>query len=180
MKSKILTMKRSLFILAILALVTLYGITALTNKPEVVLTDKEFAYSFMVKDLEGESFSFDQYKGKVVFINLWATWCGPCRTEMPGIQKLYEAVGSDDIVFVMLSVDREGEQRKVASYIAANKYTFPVYMPSGSLPEQLRVPSIPTTFIVGRDGTIALHHVGSTNYNTEKYRNLLQDLAKKK
>lgn len=172
-------MIRTLSILAILVLVTIYIITAFKNKPAEALGNKDFDYSFMVKDLTGKSFSFDEYKGKVVFINLWATWCGPCRTEMPGIQKLYNAVGNDDIVFVMLSVDREGEQRKVASYISANNYTFPVFMPSGGLPQQLNVPSIPTTFIVGRDGKVALHHIGSTNYNTEKYKNLLQNLAKK-
>lgn len=179
MKLNALTMKKSLSILAILVLVTIYTITAFKNKSSEPLTEKVFSYSFLLKDLDGKSISFDQYKGKVVFINLWATWCGPCRNEMPGIQKLYDAVGNDDIVFVMLSVDREGEQRKVSSYVAANKYSFPVFMPSGNLPEQLNVPSIPTTFIIGKDGKIALHHVGSTNYNTEKYRRLLQDLAKK-
>jgi len=180
MKKRILTMGKTISILVIIVLVTVYGITAFKNKPAESSEDKTFAYSFMLKDLEGKSFSFEQYKGKVVFINLWATWCGPCRTEMPGIQKLYEAVGSEDIVFVMLSVDRDGEQRKVASYISGNKYSFPVFMPSGGLPEQLRVPSIPTTFIVGKDGKVALHHVGSTNYNTDKYKKLLQDLAKVK
>jgi thiol-disulfide isomerase/thioredoxin len=172
-------MKKFLLILTLLTAGTLYLVTGFKNREISNLKDTKFDYNFAIKDLDGTTLSFDQYKGKVVFLNLWATWCGPCRYEMPGIQKLYEKAGSDDIVFVMLSIDKPGDLQKVDTYVTRNKYTFPVYMPSGRLTNQLNVPSIPTTFIIDKSGNVAVHHVGSTNYDTEKYRKLLTELSAK-
>lgn len=173
-------MRKFLVIVSIAGIGLIYYSGAFKNKDIGNPDNKEFNFNFNLKDLENKSFSFKKYKGKVVFINLWATWCGPCRYEMPGIQKLYEQVGPDGIEFVMLSIDREGDQGKVSSYVKNNSYTFPVFMPSGNLPEQLIVPSIPTTFIVDKRGTIVYRHVGSTNYNSEKYIKLLKELKDSK
>ena len=148
---------------------------------EVDITGSEvFNYDFTIKDLSGKRFSFDQYKGKVVFINLWATWCGPCRAEMAGIQKLYSSIASDSIAFVMLSLDRDTDQEKVVKYVNTKGFTFPVYLPSGRLTQQLTVPSIPTTFVIGRDGKIAAKEVGTTNFNTDKFKKFLRQLNEPK
>ena len=169
-------MKKFIPILAIVLLVVFY-LTGF-NAPEAVsIKDKDFNYNFTIKTLEGEKVAFESLKGKVVFINLWATWCGPCRTEMPGIHRLYEKTRSDDIAFVMLSIDKDGDQKKVSSYIKKNNFSFPVYMPSGSMSAQLNVPSIPTTFIISKEGKVAYQKIGSTNYDTEKYIKMLQELA---
>lgn len=137
-----------------------------------------FDFNFQVKDLNETKFPFDQFKGKVIFLNLWATWCGPCKAEMPGIQALYNSLPPDSVVFVMLSLDKEGLQPKVKKYIADKKFTFPVYMPSGYLTEQLNVPSIPTTFIINKEGKIVSQEVGTTNFNTTKFKKFLLDLTK--
>ena len=148
---------------------------------EVDITGSEvFNYDFTIKDLSGKRFSFDQYKGKVVFINLWATWCGPCRAEMAGIQKLYSSIASDSIAFVMLSLDRDTDQEKVVKYVNTKGFSFPVYLPSGRLTQQLTVPSIPTTFVIGRDGKIAAKEVGTTNFNTDKFKKFLRQLNEPK
>jgi thiol-disulfide isomerase/thioredoxin len=139
-----------------------------------------FNYNFTIKDLSGKRFSFEQYKGKVVFINLWATWCGPCRAEMAGIQKLYESVAADSISFIMLSLDRDADQEKVVKYVNTKGFSFPVYLPSGRLTEQLSVPSIPTTFVIGKDGKIVAMEVGTTNFNTDKFRKFLRQLNQEK
>jgi thiol-disulfide isomerase/thioredoxin len=136
----------------------------------------DFDYNFQIKDLNETKYAFEQFKGKVVFLNLWATWCGPCKAEMPGIQELYNSLPPDSVVFVMLSLDKEGLQPKVKKYIADKQFTFPVYMPSGYLTEQLNVPSIPTTFIINREGKIVSKEVGTTNFNTAKFRKFLLDL----
>jgi thiol-disulfide isomerase/thioredoxin len=133
-----------------------------------------FNYNFTLKDLNGNKVQFDQYKGKVVFINLWATWCGPCKAEMPGIQKLYSKTKDDSVAFVMLSLDKEQALPKVQDYITKNEFTFPVFMPSGFLADQLQVPSIPTTFVVAKDGKIAMKEVGTRNYDTEKMIDFLK------
>ncbi|MBK5277305.1 MAG: TlpA family protein disulfide reductase [Bacteroidia bacterium] len=138
---------------------------------------KTFDYNFMIKDLEGTKISFEKFRGKVVFLNMWATWCGPCRAEMADIQKLYNSVDHDKVVFVMLSIDDDKNRAKVGSYVHNKSFTFPVFMPSGYLPEQLHVPSIPTTFVLSKDGKIIAKEVGSKNYNTDNFKKFLEDQA---
>lgn len=141
---------------------------------------KEFDYNFALQDLGGARQDFTQYRGKVVFLNLWATWCPPCRAEMPSIEGLYQKLKDhDEIVFVMLSVDDDDKKDKVQKYISGKAFSFPVFMPSGYLPEQLRVPSIPTTFVISKDGQIVKREVGMRNYDTKKFENFLRELATK-
>lgn len=141
--------------------------------------DPKFDYAFTIKDLKGNKVSFDQYKGKVVFLNLWATWCGPCKAEMPGIHKLYVKMKGEPVEFVMLSIDKDKALSKVESYVKNNSYTFPVFMPSGYLAEQLQVPSIPTTFVISKDGKIVMKEVGTRNYDTNKMTEFLRKQAAK-
>lgn len=141
---------------------------------------KDFDYGFTLKDLEGTPIDFNQFKGKVVFLNLWATWCGPCKAEMPTIQKLYDKVrGNENIAFVMLSIDRDKDKPKVVKYLKDKKFTFPGYMPSGYLSEQLNVPSIPTTLIISKAGKIISKEVGTTNFDTPKFEKFLLSEAAK-
>jgi thiol-disulfide isomerase/thioredoxin len=147
-------------------------------KPEV-LKKENFDYNFSIKDMKGNKIDFNQYKGKVIFLNLWATWCGPCRYEMPSIQSLYSSIGTNDsIVFIMLSMDRDADRGKVAKYIEDKQFSLPVFMPSGNLSMKLQeVNSIPTTFIISADGKIASKKVGAVNYDTDKFRKYLNELA---
>jgi thiol-disulfide isomerase/thioredoxin len=139
---------------------------------------ERFDYGFTLQDLDGQRVDFAQFKGKVVFLNLWATWCPPCRAEMPSIEALYQRTKSNDqIVFVMLSVDDDDKKEKVQNYITGKAHTFPVFMPSGYLPEQLQVPSIPTTFVISKDGKVVKQEVGMRNYNTDKFEKFLNGLA---
>jgi thiol-disulfide isomerase/thioredoxin len=137
-----------------------------------------FDYNFKIKTLTGEVVDFNQFKGKVVFINLWATWCGPCRVEMPSIQELYNGLDKDKIQFVMLSLDRNEDLPKIIKYVDKNSFTFPVYQPKGYLPELFQVPSIPTTFIIDKNGNVVSKKVGTTNFNTTKFKKYLEGLAK--
>lgn len=137
-----------------------------------------FDYDFRIKDLKGNLVDFKQFKGKVIFLNLWATWCGPCRVEMPSIDKLYQSVDHDQIVFVMLSLDTEENHHKVGKYIEDKQFGLPAYVISSSLPRQLRVPTIPTTFIIGKDGKVKSKKVGAANYDTEEFKKFLNDLIK--
>ena len=139
----------------------------------------DFDYGFTIKDLAGKKVTFHDYKGKVLFINLWATWCGPCRAEMPGIQSLSEKLKGEPVEFVMLSVDKDAALPKVKSYIETNQFTFPVYMAHKYLPEQFQVPSIPTTFIVDKNGKILMKEVGTRNYDTKKMVDFLKEQASK-
>ena len=139
--------------------------------------NEDFDFQFDVKNLEGNKVPFNQFKGKVVFLNIWATWCGPCRAEMASIQKLYSKIDKQKVVFVMLSIDQDGDQRKVIDYLHKKEFTFPAYMPSGYLPSQLQVKLIPTTFIISPEGKIVKKEVGSTQFDTKKFQNFLEELS---
>ncbi len=146
-------------------------------EPEVLKGGKTFDYNFELSDMAGNNIDISKFKGKVIFLNMWATWCGPCRAEMPSIQELYNKVDHDKVVFIMLSLDKEEHLDKVKKYVGDKSFSFPVYRPSGALPKQLHVPSIPTTFVIGADGKIALKEVGTANYATPKFEKFLQDLV---
>lgn len=140
------------------------------NRP----SEEQFNYNFTIKDLKGNTVDFNQFKGKTVFLNLWATWCGPCRAEMPSIQSLYEKMNKDKVVFVML--DWFEDAKKTSNYIDGKKFTFPVYLVNNDVPEQLNVSSIPTTFVISPSGEIATKKTGTTNYDTEKFKKFLEEL----
>ncbi|MBT1705362.1 TlpA family protein disulfide reductase [Chryseosolibacter indicus] len=146
-------------------------------RPEEETAVRLFDYNFELRDLKGNIIEATTLKDKVVFINLWATWCGPCRAEMPSIQELYNKVDSSKILFVMLSLDKPQNIEKVKQFVADKEFTFPVYMPNGSLPKQLNVSSIPTTFVIGKDGKIKMQKTGVASYNTPKFEKFINDLT---
>jgi thiol-disulfide isomerase/thioredoxin len=133
---------------------------------------------FRLTGLDGKTVAFESLKGKVIFMNIWATWCPPCIAEMPNIQSLYEKTGSDKIAFVMLSVD-EGGMKKVKKFIDKKGYTFPVYMPAGKFPQEFHSNAIPTTFIISPEGKIVARQEGMAEYDTPEVREFLQSMVKK-
>ena len=133
------------------------------------------AVDAILYDEEGQIVRLSEFRGKVVFFNIWATWCPPCKAEMPGIQRLYESSEIDAVNFVMLSADRNFEKAK--KYKEANNFTFPIYRLGGSISEELNSSSLPTTFIIGKSGEIKMTHTGMAKYNTEEFRNYLKELV---
>ena len=132
---------------------------------------------FTMVDLKGETLGFEDLKGKVIFLNIWATWCPPCIAEMPNIQSLYEKVDSDKIAFVMLSVDKAGLD-KVKRFVDRKGFTFPVYMLASPLPDEFYTQSIPTTFIISPEGKIVHKQLGMAEYDTPEVRKFLQEMAR--
>lgn len=118
------------------------------------------APDFTLVDQYGTTHTLSDYKGKTVFLNFWATWCGPCRSEMPEIQAMYEAYGSNKEDLIVLGVaapgvGREGDVAHITSFLSDNGYTFPVVMDHfGFLSSQYGIRAFPTTFMVDRDGNI--------------------------
>lgn len=140
---------------------------------------EEFNYNFRLKDLEGNLVDFAAYKGKVVVINLWATWCAPCRVEMPSIQSLHSKIDSENIEFVILSLDRDSDFNKVKKYIEKNSFTFSVFTPHGYLADQLQADVIPTTLVLNKAGQIVNRKTGATNFDTKQFKKYLEQLASK-
>ena len=139
--------------------------------------EQTFNYDFAVRDLEGNKLDMKDLKGKAIFLNLWATWCGPCRVEMPSIQNLYNSVDKDKVAFVMLSLDQENQHGRIIQFVKDKGFTFPVYQPATPLPNILRVTTIPTTFIISPDGKVKSKKVGMANYDTEEMREFLNEIS---
>ncbi|MDQ3395856.1 MAG: TlpA family protein disulfide reductase [Bacteroidota bacterium] len=129
---------------------------------------------FQMKSLNGVSLNMESLYGKTVFLNLWATWCPPCIAEMPNIQQLYNQVHSEDIVFLMLSLDNDLEKPK--KFIEKKGYTFPVYLPEGTLHSDFQTNAIPTTFVISPKGKIVSKQEGMANYNTKEFKEFLLNL----
>lgn len=118
---------------------------------------------------KGQIIKLTSLKGKKVFVNFWATWCGPCRREMPSIESLYQKVKSDKVEFVMVALD--DDFNKSINYVGQSKFTFPIYAPATPPPSLFNVQSIPTTFIFNEKGMLHKVIEGSVNYDTPEFIN---------
>lgn len=118
------------------------------------------APDFTLQDQYGNIHTFSDYKGKTVFLNFWATWCPPCRAEMPEIQEIYEEYGENasDVVILGIAspnVGREGSAEDIAAFLSENNYTYPVIMDTdGLIAYYYGISAYPTTFMIGTDGNI--------------------------
>lgn len=128
--------------------------------------------TFSFRDEKGTILSTANLKGKVVFINLWASWCPPCRREMPSIEKLSKAVDQNKVIFVMLSLDDNFDKAK--AFVKRQRLSLPIYYPAENLPAMFNVQGIPTTFIFDESGKLTQRIDGGENYDSQEYRKLLQ------
>lgn len=118
------------------------------------------APNFSLKTASGTTVELAKLKGSVVVVNFWATWCGPCRKEIPGFIEVYEQYKSKGLEIVGISLDRQGWE-VVKPYIEQKKVTYPVVMGDDALTEAYGgISAIPTTFIVDKTGNIVKRHVG--------------------
>jgi peroxiredoxin len=135
------------------------------------------AAPFSLKDLAGNTVSLASLQGKVIFLNVWATWCGPCRDEMPSMETLYnEFKDNQDFVMLAVSQDRQGPDT-VKSYVDKNGYHFRVLLdPDNTISEAYNVSGVPETFIIDRHGRIVAHHPGGFDWSSSDVRGALQQL----
>src|SRR5690606_34667699 len=119
-------------------------------------------------DEAGNRVSLSEFRGKPVFLNIWATWCPPCRAEMPGIQKLYTEIGHDKATFIMLSTD--ADFAKAVEFKRDNGYDFPIYRLAASLPPELDTQTLPTTYVFDKEGRMHMAHKGIAKYDSEEFK----------
>ena len=130
---------------------------------------------FMGQD--GKILDGAELEGKVVFINFWATWCGPCVAEMPSIQKLYDVYKSDkDIVFLLIDV--EGQMAESLAFMEEHKLDMPIYNMATDLPSGWLGNAIPVTMVLNRKGVIAFRQEGSADYSRQEFVDFVQSLVK--
>jgi len=113
--------------------------------------------NFELKDLHGKSWILKNLSGKVVLVNFWATWCPPCRKEMPDLQKLYKEFESKGLVVLAIS---DEESAKVAPFIAQGKYSYPVLLdPGRKVNDEFVIDSIPKSFVFDREGKLVAQSI---------------------
>ncbi len=126
-------------------------------------------------DESGKEVSLKSLKGKVVFINFWATWCPPCVREMPSINAL-KANYKDNENIVFLMVDVDGASEKSKEFMTKNHYALPVFTPKSEIPSEFLGNAIPTTVILDKNGNIAARMEGGRDYNDPEMTKSLNSL----
>ncbi|PYF75841.1 TlpA family protein disulfide reductase [Pedobacter nutrimenti] len=128
------------------------------------------------KDAEGNITDLGDLKGKVIFLNFWATWCPPCQAEMPSVEKLYQQFSKDKNV-VFLFVDADGNFEKSKKFMDRKKYNLPVYAIGGYIPEGIFKGALPTTVVFDKMARISYRGEGAANYSDKKFLDFMQKLS---
>lgn len=153
-------------VVAIIVIAVLFAILGQRHKFEPVLEGKN-APDFALPDLKGKMVKLSDYRGKVVFVNFWATWCKPCEEEMPSMQRMYEVLKKQYQNFELLAVSIDSKEPDVVEAFA-KKYevTFPVlHDKKGKIKEMYKTTGVPETFIVDQNGVIAEKVWGPRNWS---------------
>ena len=129
-------------------------------------------YLFRFESMEGRVMTLSEFKGNVLFINFWATWCPPCRAEMPSVQRLYDEYG-DKISFIMITGE---DSEPVRRYMQNNNYSFPVYFQKSGLPASFDVSAIPHTYVINRKGEILMSKTGAAKWDSSDFKEYLDKL----
>lgn len=143
------------------------------------------APNFIATDLQGRPVSLEELKGQVVLLNVWATWCGPCRDEMPSMQRLHRELGPRGLKIVAVSIDaapgaadRSGNRGGDISQFARDLgLTFPIWHdPSGAVARTYRTTGVPESWVIDRNGVIQKKVIGATEWDSGSHPELIRRL----
>jgi thiol-disulfide isomerase/thioredoxin len=152
-------------------------IAAVVATPALAVAPSGPAPKFQLASMAGKNISLDQYKGQVVMINFWASWCGPCRQEMPILEKLhtkYKPMG-----FTMIGVNVEPDSSLAAKWLKSTPVTFPILFDTKSEVSKLySVAGMPSTVIVDRKGNLRFLHRGYKSGDENEYLNQIRALVR--
>lgn len=153
------------------------GIGLLLTLVRAPAPEKRVAPDFVLPDMNGQVVRLSQLRGKIVLLNIWATWCPPCRKEMPTMEALYHKMQSADFVLLAASQDVDGKST-VAPYLQEGGFTFPVLLDvNGEVGKKYGVTGYPETYIIDRQGNIVHHHIGYNDWSHPDVEAALRRLA---
>lgn len=125
------------------------------------------------EDKTGKIVSLADFKGKVVFVNFWATWCPPCIAEMPSINKLRKNL-NDDNKIAFLMVDMDSDRVKSSKFMVKKKYDLDIYLPASQLPREYYTGSLPTTLVFDKYGRLLFKHEGGADFSNKEFIEFLR------
>jgi cytochrome c biogenesis protein CcmG/thiol:disulfide interchange protein DsbE len=170
-----------LIIIAVAAVILLQGKDALFKSPQKSrVAQGVSAPIFIFPGLDGKAVDLQAYKGKVVFLNIWATWCPPCREEMPSMERLYQELKGEDFEILAVSIDAAGAAA-VAPFMKKYHLSFPALLdPEGTMKNLYGVTGVPESFIINREGIIEKIVIGPMDWATPEVVRFFRDLIQKK
>jgi len=137
------------------------------------------APEFSLTDLSGHAVRLANLRGRIVFLNVWATWCEPCRDEMPSMQSLYERLRGPDFEILAVSAD-QGDRQLVERFVRELGLTFPVLLdPDLQIPDRYGVTGYPETFLLDRNGRIVAHEIGPRDWDSRESHAAFQRLLER-
>lgn len=166
-------MKRILILLLALCMLLCCGCAEETKEPEeasqtqTVGEDIDYAPDITVYDRQGNAVKLSDMRGKPVVINFWATWCGPCKSELPAFQQAYETYG-DDICFMMVDMVQGRTETKAGAieYVDGQGYTFPLYFDEDQTAVvAYEIGAVPATFVINAKGELMQQHIGAMSFD---------------
>ena len=167
---------------ALVGVVLLIGVAWLNQDRIQPVTTGTLAPDFEVNDLSGGLTRLSDHRGEVVLVNIWATWCIPCRDEMPSMERLYQKIGEDGFEIMAVSIDAElglldtsgnlgGDIQAFADSLGL---TFPIlHDPSGGIQRLYRTTGVPESFLIGKDGIIYKKVAGETQWDASQNKELI-------
>lgn len=162
--------------LAVVAAV-LFGAMHLFGQGAVVAGSKAPDFHAITLDTTPRDVSLDQYRGQVVLLNIWATYCVPCRVEMPSIEDLQQKMADRGLHIVAVSIDVPSKTQAIRDFVKHYGLTFQVlHDPDGKIADTYQTTGVPETFVIGRDGVIRKKIIGATLWNTDANRALVSQL----
>ncbi len=145
------------------------------------LSGNKEAPDFSLLDSDGRKISLKDFKGKVVILHLWATWCKPCKEEFPLFEKMYQRVKDKDVIFIPVSIDTRATQVEVDAVAKKLGATFPVFLArSGSITDKYWTWGVPVTYFVDKKGQIAGRVLGPRDWASDSANNLINALLEEK
>lgn len=165
---------------AVGVLVLTFGIVWLQSSKYEPLTVGKPAPDFLLPNLDDKTVKLSDYRGKVIFLNFWATWCKPCREEMPSMEVMHKSFEKDGLVVLAVSIDRVTTKKDIPPFIKSMNLTFPVLVDSwGQTDKRYKLMGVPETYIIDQDGILREKVIGPRDWTRVDSLRVVMDLLKK-
>jgi len=163
---------------AILALA--FGVVWLQSAKYEPLTVGMAAPDFTLPDMAGKNQKLSDYRGKVIFLNFWATWCKPCKEEMPSMQALWDNLKKEEFVMLAISMDRVTTKKDIPPFVENMKLTFPILADSwGQTDSRYKLMGVPETYIIDQDGVLREKVIGPRDWTRPESMEVIVQLLQK-